>query len=563
MTSFRSPILILCCCLSLRSYGVTVAPPSAVSGDRNLATPYVQPANDSDQVYDDIGKGSSYTPPVTRFQSFDQQYGTIANDISCSDEVRKKIESGMTKLAACSGRCENAKICESGPSEWRRGGGGPQPLARGTSAGQTPRAARQASPGADQSTQAPARSPAATQKNQAGDSGNQSPKKGESEQSTPTAASNDSSPSGNINADFATCNQLARAAIECCNNPSTCTDPAELNSGSGVKDSCSAMQSSGLNDASGSQSAINACFQRFTACSETCNSFASNYADNASQFTSTAANCRSLSSRIKSMNENSSNSLSAAKAGNNCSGMSSAQPQNASGSDKPQSKSDPFGCQQNPSSQSCQQCSANANSAACQSALAAQGKPTELGQAGFGTPANNNKGAFNLADNSDTSLSPLSYGGGQGGAPPQVKPISNNSGGGIPGAGGGGGGASLGGAGGKRGGGGGPAASGQVTDIDQGFRSGGYSQTGGAGGGGAGLDTSGAESFGKRGPASAGGLDLKQYLPGGARDPKAGFGAGGLRPPGTEIHGKHVDMWARITDRMREKCKIGELYGCD
>lgn len=154
----------------------------------------------------------------------------------------------------------------------------------------------------------------------------------------------------------------------------------------------------------------------------------------------------------------------------------------------------------------------------------------------------------------------LSYGNGQGANAPTYKTIANNSGGGIPGAGGGGQPASLGGSGKK--GGGGAAASGSVTDIDEGMRSGGYSQPVGGGGGGGGIDTSGSEHFGARGPASKGGLDLKAYLPGGARDPNARFGPGGLRPPGTEIHGKHVDMWARITQRMIEKCKIGELYGC-
>ncbi|MBX3023100.1 MAG: hypothetical protein KF799_15600, partial [Bdellovibrionales bacterium] len=58
---------------------------------------------------------------------------------------------------------------------------------------------------------------------------------------------------------------------------------------------------------------------------------------------------------------------------------------------------------------------------------------------------------------------------------------------------------------------------------------------------------------------SGGRIDLKQYLPGGARDPRL---MGGMRPPGTQIHNKFVDIWGRISVRMVEKCRLGILAGC-
>lgn len=150
---------------------------------------------------------------------------------------------------------------------------------------------------------------------------------------------------------------------------------------------------------------------------------------------------------------------------------------------------------------------------------------------------------------------------GKPGEAPKVNTIANNSGGGIPGQGGGGQ-ASLGGAPGKLGA-GAAGGAGYTTDIDQGFRSGGYA----AGGDGGSNDNGGGSGFGGgRGLASVGGrmpasqgLDLKKYLPGGAL---AGARAGGMRAQSSEIHGRFVDIWSRISERFLEKCKLGELTGC-
>lgn len=93
-----------------------------------------------------------------------------------------------------------------------------------------------------------------------------------------------------------------------------------------------------------------------------------------------------------------------------------------------------------------------------------------------------------------------------------------------------------------------------LKDIEQGFLGGGYSapvsdQSGGTA-------SSGTTKAPSRIPASER-LDLKKYLPGGRFGP-----VGRERPGGTQIHGRSVDIWARITVRMREKCMLGRLFDC-
>lgn len=144
-------------------------------------------------------------------------------------------------------------------------------------------------------------------------------------------------------------------------------------------------------------------------------------------------------------------------------------------------------------------------------------------------------------------------GGGRGGA----GGVPNNTGGGIPGSDGGPGARIQ------------PQARGYApqggasTDIMQGFQGGGgYNY----GGGGSGFDEDrrrqpqGANRAQARGPASQG-MDLRQYLPGGTMDP--GRRAGGFRPNARmDINAAHVNIWLKVGDRLREKCRLGLLIDC-
>lgn len=135
--------------------------------------------------------------------------------------------------------------------------------------------------------------------------------------------------------------------------------------------------------------------------------------------------------------------------------------------------------------------------------------------------------------------------------------IPNNGGGftgGTSAAGFGGGGGS----GGSRGG-----SGGYNTDVLRGVSGGsGYSNPAGGGGYQA---RGGAPNYrGNRAPASrksANGFDLKQFLPGGSNDPNRRL-AGMAGTAMSEIGPSHSDIWQRLSNRVREICKLNRLYNC-
>lgn len=223
------------------------------------------------------------------------------------------------------------------------------------------------------------------------------------------------------------------------------------------------------------------------------------------------------------------------------------------------SPNDPYGCEANPGSDVCQGCQNNPNSAACRALAQVNG--AEKGNAGFqdaSTLKARNLNDFNLPDHSRTPPGGPTFGRHDSVAPEPVKLVPNNSGGPIPGdsnskpA-------SLA-ANGVR-----PQSAGSAgysVNIDQGTRSGGgWSPPVGNNL----YDTSkyngkmGSRSG--RSPASIrGGVDLKQYLPGGKMDSK--WRAGGYASRNPEICSQSADVWKNISNRMREKCQLGVLLDC-
>ena len=169
---------------------------------------------------------------------------------------------------------------------------------------------------------------------------------------------------------------------------------------------------------------------------------------------------------------------------------------------------------------------------------------------------------YNVGDSGGAAGGSAGYVGasGAGGAAPNVKPTPNNTGGGIPGGAGGGGGAVPPISGGNGGGGlfGGNAPG--VTDIDRGLRSGGYSTAPGY--------EEKPEALGLAGgrdPSSvtdgAGKLDLKAYLPGGRLSADT-LRAAALQNRANGIHPPYINLWTRISDKIQEKCHLGELLDC-
>lgn len=209
-------------------------------------------------------------------------------------------------------------------------------------------------------------------------------------------------------------------------------------------------------------------------------------------------------------------------------------------------------------------CTVNPNLAGCPGTAAATDSwnKTTAAVADAGTAATG--GGFNPADDSamapaatDASGEPKAAG-----TPPTVGGVPNG-GGGMPG-GGGGGAASLGGGAGPGGG----AAGGSKTDVLHGMSSGG----GGMGAMAAGMNMKNGESgggytYGQGSNYGAGGdeagLDLSQFLPGGKQDPTrklAGIAGGG--PGNFQIQSKDVNIFMRISERIKARCSQGLLRDC-
>lgn len=376
-----------------------------------------------------------------------------------------------------------------------------------------------------------------------------------------------------VTGDPGQCEALKRSAVSCCSNPDSCLTSAERDEVSAAMTQVSlasqqaqqqqgnALNSLGSTSSSSNAAASNAnaiyaraCFRAKSSCVDTCKA--------ASQQNSQAAGnlntCNRLSaSTFATQSTNlAGNSGQAAGAAQQAQAQSAADPysQNPMMGGNP---ADPYGCMQNPTSPACVQCVQNPNNPGCQAL--SQANALARGEGGFSSYQGGKDSKFNLADNADAYVPEPAFGG-EGGTPPTVGTVANNAGGGIPGSGGGTQPASLGAA--KKSG-GQAAGNSSLTDLEQGFRSGGYSQpVGGAEGDGSGQGGGGGGFGGGRGLASeeSGTIDLKAYLPGGQLDPNARLG--GMRPFGNQIHGKFVDIWNRISDRMREKCRAGKLTGC-
>lgn len=202
-------------------------------------------------------------------------------------------------------------------------------------------------------------------------------------------------------------------------------------------------------------------------------------------------------------------------------------------------------------------CSVNPNLAGCPQAPKNDSWNRPAGDLSA-SGAEGNDGNFNLGNPSDSVGGPSESMNERSIAPPMTVNGIPNGGGGMPG-GGGGGPATLG----SSGGGGGAGNAGSKADILHGERGGGgYSalaesmnmQSGGGGGG---------YTYGPNGDSGSGyeNMDLKQYLPGGKQDPNrrlAGIGGNSRN----EIMSREVNIWNRISDRIRTRCLQGLLRDC-
>ncbi len=416
------------------------------------------------------------------------------------------------------------------------------------------------------------------------------------QRTTPQPSSN---ASGEANSDVQLCENSFSSANKCCGNPKACVNElsrqeqqqfAQLNAmtnqapptdSQGLNNYCQQMQGLGGSGGEVNSSLAGLCNSKQMSCSLVCSQLSDKYQTLLSncngcdsqniyqnayqQISGRISSCNALASRVTQISNQAIGSASSAGYGDLCSSVASSAPQSQGGAGAtPASATGPVPNQGVGDDRFAQSCTADPTSPACR-AINAQG--AQLGSAAFGTgdpPSDKkSKSKFNLPD--DNSLTEKSFFS-QAVEPAAVKTgtIANNSGGGIPG---GGGETSA-----KLGSNSRPAPSagapGYTTDILQGNQGeGGYSapyqpnnsHDGQQAGSGYLPQNARAGSGGGTGRDGMLGTDLRQFLPGGSRDPQRRIAGVGRR---SEINAKEEDIWRIISSKMDEKCKLGILLGC-
>lgn len=399
---------------------------------------------------------------------------------------------------------------------------------------------------------------------------------------TPKTRTSTAGAQAQIDSDMAQCRNYETQAQKCCGNPLSCagslssSDQRSLaqmlqsqpSQGQSLTEYCNQMRQQSANSTSVNNGLAAACSSPQASCSSSCASmgqkyinlananlgteFESLYASAADQFYNAATTCDNLASRASQL-------ASQGISGGNTNGMSQAcQQSSLSNPNLPSSNGNPVPTSPNTMARldATVNCQANPQAAEC------LGQDKNLaGRTGFDSETTKGLGKFDVPDIGSASRDYFANNNQQPGTPAKVGAVPNNTGGGV-----GGGGnsthASLGSnpRGNLR-----PGSPGYTTDILQGTTSGGgYSYGQGSG---SGLETNDygnpyARAQRKEQGDKSGllGMDLRQFLPGGKRDPRralAGFNGH------SEINAKEEDIWKRISVKMVEKCKLGVLWRCE
>ncbi len=395
--------------------------------------------------------------------------------------------------------------------------------------------------------------------------------------------------------DLSLCESSFSAASRCCGSPTSCVNEmpyqdqanfAQLNQlmnqspprdSQGLNDYCQQMQELGGSSRSVNTSLAGVCNSKQMSCSMVCSQLADKYQallsncdgcdsqyiyQNAyNSLSSRTTGCNQFQSRVNQIANQAWGANGSQGAGEACSRVASSNPQNGMGSNPVanagSNSNDPYGCAANPSSAACQSCAQNPNSVACRALNTKDLSGTAQFAASEGAKKKSDGSGFDIPDTPSGGTERVLN------TPNEAQPsrngtVANNSGGGIPG-GDGVGPAKLGGGSSAAS----PGSPGYSTDVLQGTQgSNGYSQSVEA-------NTSGSSFFsgffgGSRKPANEAdnamlGMDLRQFLPGGSRDPKRRLAGFGVR---SEINAKEEDIWRIISTKMEEKCKLGVLIGC-
>lgn len=411
----------------------------------------------------------------------------------------------------------------------------------------------------------------------------------------PATTSNNTSPQNldaarsESNADLSTLESQKSQANRCCNNPLACSnqmsssDQASLRQlmnnqngpgAGGLAEYCNQMKQLSSNSGNLNAGLASVCTSNQSACTSTAASLNAKYSsllsncgncESRTLYQSTLSMVQQIQAECSQLQARATNLVNQGLGGANsdgysqyCQQVSAANPNamtppNSNPNSALNNANDPMGCLANPTSPACNDCSKNPNTPACKAIAQAQQRN---GEAQFEADEKKNDD-FNIGSLETDPGSGLPMNNTQPAQAAKINTIANNSGGAIPGAGTSGAAPQSAQASARPS----PGSPGYSTDILQGMHPGGYSApvTG---------NDSGDSDSGRYGArALAGdkdqngllGVDLRQFLPGGSRDPKRLIGGIGR---GSGIHAKEEDIWRVISIKIDEKCRLGVLWRC-
>ena len=280
-----------------------------------------------------------------------------------------------------------------------------------------------------------------------------------------------------VNSDIQSCQAALSQASQCCNNPSSCSTsstPSPMPAPNpGLSQACQQMQQAGYENARANNAAATNCSARTSSCNGACAGLVSKYSSLASssslyqnaysQGQSATRTCQGFGAIVQRLGQQASSSASTSGSSAQCGQSTGAMPSgmpSQSPSSFSQDPSDPYGCQQDPTSTACQ-------GSGTQARLQDQSSG-----AGFSDRKVDSKPGFNPTPMTATDGGAILPPFGAPTPPGKANVVANNAGGAIPG-GGGSKPASLDSPGKGKGT---PGSPGYSTDIMQGDRSGGYSQ---------------------------------------------------------------------------------------
>ncbi len=388
--------------------------------------------------------------------------------------------------------------------------------------------------------------------------------------------------------DINSCNMDSQQAFKCCNSPEKCGAPSRSSSYSapptndpaGMKRYCEQMKYASLSNERTNDKAAGVCYSNHTACSANCKQSKEkweSYLPNCkppncdpnkvnealSIFNRKVSECMGLEKNEQMLARQSDSSYSAAQQAYQCEQQAkqdpSTMPEN-SNQDKADTASLGPDCSgENATKPECVDCSKYPNSPLC-----GGGKNTGGGDdSQFGSVKKTPGDGISFSDfNPNTNADGLpQFPQFESVQPQQAQGHAIQNGGGSMLGGGGSGGGAFGGE-----DGGGAAASGYNTDVlpEGTTGGGGYSaapaSAGGSGGGFGGYGSGGNNTFDNRYRP----LDLKQYLPGGKKDPARKVASkDGPSTGHPEIAPMGKSMFKMISDRFTKMCKDKQLIGCE